>query len=151
MTDAVGRTLDRLAARVSTLGNDGDAAATAIWSKSVGRMPRAVVHCQTGGQRLTERSDRGIPMNGIEKQAAFYRGYLTDERSLVPLTIVLATVVALWLLVYLLAAVAEAPQDAGAGCAASITFIRDRPAASSPIQRDSSARTFPRCCATADN
>ena len=33
-------------------------------------------------------------MNGIEKQAAFYRGYLTDERSLVPLTIVLATVVA---------------------------------------------------------
>ncbi len=45
-------------------------------------------------------------MTGIEKQAAFYRGYLTDERSLVPLTILLATVVALWLLVYLVAAVA---------------------------------------------
>ena len=90
-------------------------------------------------------------MNGIEKQAAFYRGYLTDERSLVPVTIVLATVVALWLLVYLVAAVAEARQDAGAGRAASVTFIRDRPAASSPIRRDSSARTFPRCCATANN
>ena len=46
-------------------------------------------------------------MNGIEKQAAFYRGYLTDERSLVPLTIVLVSVVALWLLVYLVATVAE--------------------------------------------
>jgi hypothetical protein len=26
-------------------------------------------------------------MNGIEKQAAFYRGYLPDDRSLVPLTV----------------------------------------------------------------
>jgi hypothetical protein len=32
-------------------------------------------------------------MNGIEKQAAFYRGYLTDERSLVPLTIRLTSLV----------------------------------------------------------
>jgi FAD/FMN-containing dehydrogenase len=51
MTDLVGRTLDRLAARlpgrVSTPGDDGYAAATAIWSKPVGRMPRAVVHCRT--------------------------------------------------------------------------------------------------------
>ena len=78
-------------------------------------------------------------MNGIEKQAAFYRGYLTDERSLVPLMIVLATVVALWLLVYLVAAVAQAHQ-AAAGRAASVIFIRDRPAASSPIRRESSAR-----------
>jgi FAD/FMN-containing dehydrogenase len=50
MTDLVGRTLDRLAAslpaRVSTPGDDGYAAATAIWSKPVGRMPRAVVHCR---------------------------------------------------------------------------------------------------------
>ena len=57
-------------------------------------------------------------MNGIEKQAAFYRGYLTDERSLVPLTIVLMSVVALWLLIYLVATVAEVRQDAGAGRAA---------------------------------
>ena len=90
-------------------------------------------------------------MNGIEKQAAFYRGYLTDERSLVPLTIVLATVVAVWLLVYLVAAVAEAHQDRGARQAASVTFIRDRPPANSPIPRDISARTFPGCCAIADN
>jgi FAD/FMN-containing dehydrogenase len=43
--------LDRLAARlpgrVSMPGDDGYAAATAIWSKPVGRMPRAVIHCQT--------------------------------------------------------------------------------------------------------
>jgi hypothetical protein len=44
-------------------------------------------------------------MNGIEKQAAFYRGYLTDERSLVPLTIMLTSLVALWLIVYLVTAV----------------------------------------------
>jgi len=90
-------------------------------------------------------------MNGIEKQAAFYRGYLADERSLVPLTIVLATVVAVWLLVYLVAAVAEAHQDAGARQAASVTFTHDGPVASSPIRRDSSARTFQRCCVTVGN
>ena len=89
-------------------------------------------------------------MTWIGKQAALYRGYLTDERSLAPLTIVLATVVAVWLVVYRVAAVAEA-QDAGARQAASVTFIHYRPAASSPIRRDSSARTFPRCCATAGN
>ena len=59
-------------------------------------------------------------MNSIEKQAAFYRGHLTDERSLVPLTIVLASVVALWLLVYLVATVAVAPQDTGAWRAAAV-------------------------------
>ena len=41
-------------------------------------------------------------MNGIEKRAGYYRGYLTDDRSLIPLTIVLGITVALWLLVYLL-------------------------------------------------
>jgi hypothetical protein len=40
-------------------------------------------------------------MNGMAKQAAFYRGYQADERSLVPLTILLAAAVPLWLLVYL--------------------------------------------------
>ena len=79
-------------------------------------------------------------MNRIEKQAAFYRGYLTDERSLVPLTIALATVIALWVLVYLVAAVAETHQGAGAGRAAFVTFIRDRPAASSPIDRDGAVK-----------
>ena len=51
MSDPVRRTLDRLSEqmprRVSTPGNDGYAAATAIRSKPVARMPRAVVHCQT--------------------------------------------------------------------------------------------------------
>ena len=89
-------------------------------------------------------------MNGIEKQAAFYRVYLPDDRSLVPLTVLLSTTLALWLLVYLVVCVAEAHQDAGARVA-SVTFIRDRPPANSPIPRDTAARTFPRCCATADN
>jgi hypothetical protein len=48
----------------------------------------------------------------IRKQAAFYRGYLPDDRSLVPLTVLLSTTLALWLLVYLVAEVAEAHQDA---------------------------------------
>ena len=33
--------------RVSRPGEDGYAAATAIWAKPVGPMPRAVVHCRT--------------------------------------------------------------------------------------------------------
>ena len=64
-------------------------------------------------------------MNGIEKHAAFYRGYLPDDRSLVPLTVLLSATLALWLLVYLVAAVAEAHQNAGAARVASVTFIRD--------------------------
>ena len=78
-------------------------------------------------------------MTWIGKQAAFYRGCLPDDRSLVPLTVLLSTTLALWLLVYLVVAVAEAHQDAGARVA-SVTFIRDRPAAYSPIARDTSAR-----------
>src|SRR3984957_18598847 len=70
MTDLVGRTLDRLAARlpgqVSTPGHAGYAAATAIWSKPVGRTPDAVVHCQTGDDvRLAIRAARdcGLPLS----------------------------------------------------------------------------------------
>jgi hypothetical protein len=90
-------------------------------------------------------------MTWIGKQAAFYRGCLPDDRSLVPLTVLLSTTLALWLLVYLVVAVVEAHQDAGVGRVASVTFIHNRPAAYSPIAPDTSARTFPRCCATADN
>jgi hypothetical protein len=36
----------------------------------------------------------------MERQAAFYRGYLIDDRSLEPLTVALATIVALWSFVY---------------------------------------------------
>ena len=52
MTNLVERTLyrlgERLLGRISTPSMDGNAAATTIWSKPVGRMPRAVVHCETG-------------------------------------------------------------------------------------------------------
>ena len=52
-------------------------------------------------------------MNGIEKQAAFYRAYLIDDRSLAPLTTAWATIVGLWLIVYLVSAIggAEANQE----------------------------------------
>jgi hypothetical protein len=66
-------------------------------------------------------------MTWIAKQAAFYRGCLPDDRGLVPLTVLLSTTLALWLLVYLVVAVAEAHQDAGVGRVATVTFIRDRP------------------------
>ena len=46
-----------------------------------------------------------VMMDEIGKHAEFYRGYLIDDRKLVPLTIALATFVALWLLVYLASAV----------------------------------------------
>jgi FAD/FMN-containing dehydrogenase len=70
MTDLVGRTLDRLAVslpgQVSTPGDASYGAATAIWSKPVGRMPRAVVHCQTADDvRLAIRAARdcGLPLS----------------------------------------------------------------------------------------
>jgi hypothetical protein len=44
-------------------------------------------------------------MDGIDKHAVFYRAYLPADRSLVPMTIALATIVALWFFVYLVAAV----------------------------------------------
>ncbi len=51
MTDLVERELrrlgERLLGRLSMPGDDRYVAATAIWAKPVGRMPRAVVHCRT--------------------------------------------------------------------------------------------------------
>jgi FAD/FMN-containing dehydrogenase len=51
MTDPIGRTLYRLGERLpgclSMPGDDRYAAATAIWAKPVGPMPRAVVHART--------------------------------------------------------------------------------------------------------
>jgi hypothetical protein len=52
-------------------------------------------------------------MNRIAKQTAFYRGYLADNRSLVPLTVLLAAAVPIWLLVYLIGTPADARQDSG--------------------------------------
>jgi FAD/FMN-containing dehydrogenase len=51
MIDLIGRTLNRLGQQLrghlSMPGDDRYAAATAIWAKPVGRVPRAVVHCRT--------------------------------------------------------------------------------------------------------
>lgn len=51
MTGLIERTFRRLGeqlrGRLSMPGDDRYAAATAIWAKPVGRMPRAVVHCRT--------------------------------------------------------------------------------------------------------
>jgi FAD/FMN-containing dehydrogenase len=70
MTNLVGRTLyrldERLPGRVSTPGEDSYAAATAIWSKPVGRIPRAVVHCQTAddvGSAIRAARDCGLPLS----------------------------------------------------------------------------------------
>ena len=51
MTDLIESTLHRLrgqlSGRLSRLGDDRYAVATAIWAKPVGPMPRAVAHCRT--------------------------------------------------------------------------------------------------------
>ena len=51
MSDMIARTLYRfigqVPGRLSMPGTNGYAAATAIWPKRVGRMPRAVIHCRT--------------------------------------------------------------------------------------------------------
>jgi hypothetical protein len=51
MTDLIERKLHRLAGKLSgglsRPGQQPYAAATAIWAKPVGRMPRAVAHCRT--------------------------------------------------------------------------------------------------------
>jgi hypothetical protein len=52
-------------------------------------------------------------MNGIEKHAAFYRAYLADDRSLASVAGVLVTVVAVWLLFYLVSLVGPQPGPYG--------------------------------------
>jgi hypothetical protein len=54
-------------------------------------------------------------MNGIGKQAALYRGYLPDDRSLVPSTVLLSMTLALCLLIYLVAPVAAAAKTRAPG------------------------------------
>jgi hypothetical protein len=43
-------------------------------------------------------------MDGIGKHAAFYRAYLPHDRSLVPVAVALAAIVALWLSLYCVSA-----------------------------------------------
>jgi hypothetical protein len=68
-------------------------------------------------------------MNRIAKQTAFYRGYLADNRSLVPLTVLLAAAVPIWLLVYLFGTASDARQDSGPAYSGTEIFIRDHQAA----------------------
>src|SRR5215471_2985358 len=70
MPDQIERALRRLHAqlprRVSLPGEHGYAAATAIWAKPVGPMPRAVVHCRTSEDlQLAIRAarDSGLPLS----------------------------------------------------------------------------------------
>ena len=70
MPDQIERALRRLHAqlprRVSLPGEHGYAAATAIWAKPVGPMPRAVVHCRTTEDvQLAIRTARdcGLPLS----------------------------------------------------------------------------------------
>jgi len=49
-------------------------------------------------------------MRWIEKQARYYQGYLADERSLIPVTILLADAVAIWLLAYLISSIGDPSQ-----------------------------------------
>jgi FAD/FMN-containing dehydrogenase len=55
-----------LSGRVSLPGGDGYAAATAIWAKPVGPMPRAVVHCRTTDDVqlwIAIARDYGLPLS----------------------------------------------------------------------------------------
>ena len=70
MPDQIGRALRslerQLPGRVSRPGKDGYAAATAIWAKPVGPMPRAIVHCRTTEDvQLAIRAARycGLPLS----------------------------------------------------------------------------------------
>ena len=57
--------------------------------------------------------ERNIVME-LAMNAGFYRGYLTEEHSLIPLTVVLANGVAFWPLLYLLSVVGPAPMTPSA-------------------------------------
>jgi FAD/FMN-containing dehydrogenase len=56
----------QLSGRVSMPGEDGYAAATAIWAKPVGPLPRAVLHCRTADDvqlSIAIARDCGLPLS----------------------------------------------------------------------------------------
>ena len=65
---------------------------------------------------------------GIDIDAAFYRGYLIEDRNLTPHVAALATLVALWSLVYLVGCVAPMAKP-NAEVAAQGSSLADRRAA----------------------
>jgi hypothetical protein len=68
----------------------------------------------------------------IDKHAAFYRGYLIDDRSLVPLTIAWAAIVGLWLLVGLASAAGPQAKLEMAELTAQASAIACQPLRSQP-------------------
>jgi hypothetical protein len=54
-------------------------------------------------------------MSSIEKFAAYYRAYQPHERSLVPVAMLLANLLAIWLLLYLVSLIDPAPTAGGHG------------------------------------
>ncbi len=65
-------------------------------------------------------------MCGIESHAAFYRGYLIDDQSLARLTVALATIVALWSLVYLVGCFGPMARPPAAQAAAQWSYLAAR-------------------------
>jgi hypothetical protein len=63
---------------------------------------------------------------GMESHAAFYRGYLIDDQSLAPLTVALATIVALWSLVYLVGCFAPLAKPPTAEVAGQSSYLSAR-------------------------
>lgn len=87
------------------------------------------------GSVIRDKSTTGdwttmVTIMGIEKHAAFYRGFQPHDRSLFPVAVVLATLVAVWLLVYLVSAIGPYSQA---------TTVRSAPhsayAVSHPVSR----------------
>jgi hypothetical protein len=68
-------------------------------------------------------------MCGIERHAAFYRGYLINDQSLAPLAVALATIVALWSLVYLAGCFAPLAKQPPGEAVAQWSALAARPAA----------------------
>ncbi len=69
-----------------------------------------------------------VAMNRIEKHAAFYRGYLADDRSLAAVAMVLLTAVAFWLLIYLVSLAGAAPDRPAARPATAAGYAVSQPA-----------------------
>ena len=61
-------------------------------------------------------------MDRIGKHAAFYRAYLPHDRSLVPVAVTLATIVALWLSLYFISE-AQTTQTAQIDARAAATLV----------------------------
>jgi hypothetical protein len=125
MTDLVGRTLDRLAeslpGQVSTPGDASYGAATAIWSNRSGACSAPSSTARRPMTYSRPFAPSATAVFRCRSAAEFpdeHRGFLPDDRCLVPLTVLLWATFALWLLVYLVAAVVEATKTRALGAAA---------------------------------